>query len=69
MISGSVASHSLRLPRTVASLSMEFPGEEHWGGLPFHSPGDLPDPGIKLRSPALHMDSLPLFQLESHLTD
>ena len=32
---------------------------EYWSGLPFPSPGDLPDPGIELRSPALQADSLP----------
>ena len=37
-------------PMTVAhqaSLSMGFPRQEYWSGLPFSSPGDLPDPGIK----------------------
>ena len=33
--------------------------QEYWGGLPFPSAVDLPDPGIKLRSPALQADSLP----------
>ena len=32
---------------------MEFPWQEYWNGLPFPSPGDLPDPGIEPRSPAL----------------
>ena len=32
---------------------------QYWSGLPFPSPGDLPSPGIKLGSPALHVDSLP----------
>ena len=36
-----------------APLSMEFSGQEYWGGLPFPPPGDLPDPGIKPTSPAL----------------
>ena len=36
-----------------ASLSMGFPRQEYWSGLPFPSPGDLPDPGIKSMSPAL----------------
>ena len=36
-----------------APLSMEFSRQEHWSGLPFPSPGDLPDPGIKPQSPAL----------------
>ena len=37
-----------------ADLSMGFPRQEYWGELPFPSPGDLPDPGIKPASPALH---------------
>ena len=39
-------------------LSMEFSRQEFWSGLPFPSPGDLPNPGIKPRSPALQTDSL-----------
>ena len=42
-----------------ATPSMEFSRQEYWSGLPFPSPGDLPDPGIKLRSPALQADALP----------
>ena len=42
-----------------ASLSMGFSKKEYWSGLPFPSPGDLPDPGIKPGSPALQADSLP----------
>ena len=42
-----------------APLSMEFPRQEYWSRLPCPSPGDLPDPGIKPRSPALQADSLP----------
>ena len=38
---------------------MEFPGQEYWSVLPFPSPGDLPDPGIKSEYPALQADSLP----------
>ena len=34
-----------------AYLSMGFFRQEHWSGLPFHPPGDLPNPGIKPRSP------------------
>ena len=41
-----------------ALLSMEFPRQEYWSVLPFPSPGDLPNPGIKPRSPALQADSL-----------
>ena len=36
-----------------APLSMGFSRHEHWSGLPFPSPGDLPDPGIEPTSPAL----------------
>ena len=42
-----------------APLSMGFSRQEYWSGLPFPSPGDLPDPGIKPGSPALQADSLP----------
>ena len=42
-----------------AGQSMEFSRQEYWGGLPFPSPGDLPDSGIKPRSPALQADALP----------
>ena len=38
---------------------MEFSRQEYWNGLPFPSPGDLPDPGIEHGSPALQADSLP----------
>ena len=37
---------------------MEFSRQEYWSGLPFPSPGDLSDPGIKPGSPALQADSL-----------
>ena len=39
--------------------SMEFSRPEYWSGQPLPSPGDLPNPGIKPRSPALQEDSLP----------
>ena len=42
-----------------ASLSMGFSRQEYWRGLPYPPPGDLPNPGIKPRSPALQGDSLP----------
>ena len=42
-----------------APLSMGFSRQEYWSGLPFPSPGDLHDPGIKPGSPALQADSLP----------
>ena len=41
-----------------ALLSMEFSRQEYWSGLPFPSPGDLPDPGIKPGTPGLQADSL-----------
>ena len=41
-----------------APLSMGFSRQEYWSGLPFPSPGDLPNPGIKPRSPALQADAL-----------
>ena len=40
-----------------APLSMEFSRQEYWSGLPFPSPGDLPDPGIEPGSPALQADA------------
>ena len=42
-----------------APQSMVFSRKEYWSGLPFPSPGDLPDPGIELRPPALQADALP----------
>ena len=54
-------SDSFAPPWTVAQnapLSIRFPEQKYWRGLPFPSPGDLPDPGIKPRSPALQVDSL-----------
>ena len=40
-----------------APLPMGFAKQEYWSELPFSSPGDLPDPGIESRSPALQADS------------
>ena len=54
--SRSVVCDSLR-PQTVQS--MEFSMLEYWSGWPFPSLGDLPNPGIEPRSPALRADSLP----------
>ena len=48
-------------PWTVAHqppLSIGFSRQEYWSGLPFPSPGGLPNPGIKPRSPALEADTL-----------
>ena len=41
-----------------APLSMGFSRQESWSGLSFPSPGDLPNPGIELASPALQADRL-----------
>ena len=51
-------SHTLQ-PHRLYSLSMELSGQEYWSGLPFPSPGDLPNPRIKPRSSALQADALP----------
>ena len=47
------------------SLSMGFSRQEYWSGLPFPTPGDLPDPGIKTVSSALKVDSLSISHLGS----
>ena len=49
---------------------MGFSRQEYWSGLPFPSPGDLPNPGIEPRSPVLQADaspSKPLLQLSKPL--
>ena len=53
---------TLAIPWTVARqafLPMGFSKQEFWSGLPFPSPGDLPDPGIEPGSPAPQADALP----------
>ena len=53
---------TLATPWTIAChdpLTMGLSRQEYWSGLPFPSPGDLPDPGIKPGSLALQADSLP----------
>ena len=58
-LSHSVVSDSLRLlVAHQGPLSMGFSRQEYWSGLPFPSPGHLPDPGIEPRSPALQADAL-----------
>ena len=58
----SVVSNSLRFhrlqPARLVCLS-GFSRQEYWSGLPYPPPGDLPNPGIKPRCPALQVDSLP----------
>ena len=61
MVDGFVAQSCLTLetPWTVAQqapLSMGFPRQEYWSGLPFPSPGDHPNPGLKPGSPAFQAD-------------
>ena len=53
---------TLVIPLTVtcqAPLSMGLSRQEYWSGLPFPSPGDLPNPGTEPRFPALQVDALP----------
>ena len=66
---------TLVTPRTIARqapLSVGFSRQEYWSGLPFLSPGDLPDPGIEAESCTLQADSLPselpgkIFSLDIH---
>ena len=47
------------LPACQPPLSEGFAKQEYWYGLPFPSPGNLPNPGIESQSPALQADSLP----------
>ena len=71
---------TLAIPWTIASqasLSMGSSRQEHWSGLPFLSPGDLSNTGIKPMSPALQVDSSPLshqgpeslFSLDNYASD
>ena len=61
VLSRLVVSDSLQPPWAVARQAPVFMGfsrHEYWSGLPFPSPGLLPNPGIELGSPALQADSL-----------
>jgi len=65
---GLVTKSCLETPWTVALQappSMGFPRQEYWSGLPFPSPEDLPNPGIKPRLPALQADSFLLSHQKS----
>ena len=62
IFSRSAVSDSFVIPWTLACqapLSREFCGQEYWSGCPISSPEALPDPGVKLGSPALQAESLP----------
>ena len=49
----------IRKLKSAKEMFMEFSSQEYWSRQPFPSLGDLPDPGIEPRSPALQSDSLP----------
>ena len=49
----------VRLFATPWTVAMGFSRQEYWSGLPFPSPGDLPDPGTEPRSPASQADTSP----------
>ena len=69
-VSLSVVYDSLRPPWTVAHQapqSLGFSRQEYWSGLPCTPPRNLPNPGIKLGSPALQADSLPYELPESNI--
>ena len=52
---------TLRNAAYQAPLSLEFSRQEYWSGLPFPSPGGLPNPGIEAGSPTLQADALPVW--------
>ena len=58
LVSQSCLFATLKTVARQAPLSMDFSRQEQWSGLPLPSPGDLPNPEIKLRSPELQADSL-----------
>ena len=57
-VSRSVVSNPVSLCTVACQAVLEFSWQEYWRGQPFPSPGDLLDPGIEPRSPALQADSL-----------
>ncbi|XP_055405856.1 adenosine deaminase domain-containing protein 1 isoform X1 [Bubalus kerabau] len=58
--------HAAKTITQQALLFMGFPRQEYWSGLPFPSPGNLPNPGIEVTSSAWQADSLPLSHLGSY---
>ena len=74
LIAGESVSHSAVsdsvIPRAVAHqapMSMELSKQEYLSGLPFPSPGDLPDPGIEPGTPTLQADALPSDPVGKHI--
>ena len=59
MVGGGLVAKSCPTVALQALLSVGFPRQEYWSGLPFPPPGDLPNPGIKPGSLALQADSSP----------
>ena len=59
MVGGGLVAKSCPTVALQALLSVGFPRQEYWSGLPCPSPGDLPNPGIKPGSLELQVDSLP----------
>ena len=58
LVSDSLGPHGLKTTRLLCPWGLSR--QESWSGLPCPPPGDLPNPGIKPRSPALQVDSLPI---------
>ena len=56
---GSPTASSVPTPHVTHSVQGGSPGQEYWSGLPLLSAGDLPNPGVELRSPVLQADSFP----------
>ena len=63
LFSRQIMSDSFAIPWTIACqapLFIGLPRQGYWSGLPFRSPGDLPNPGMEPGSPALQAESLPV---------
>ena len=63
----SIAQSCPTLCDTIVLLSMEFSRQEYWSGLPFPSPGGLPDPGMESASPAFPILEGGFFSTDSRL--
>ena len=69
LVAKSCLTAASRVIASQASLCLGFPKHEYWSGLPFPSPGDLPDPGMEPVSPVRHGDSSLLHHLVSPLVE